>query len=516
MQISLAAGADGRDSMETSHYATLGLARAEFTEAALKKQYRLLALKWHPDRNRGNEEAAAEKFKELHMAFSILSDPEQRAEYDSELALERYRRKAAAPQPRRNAPRRPPPADEATSPGTDTPQRSGRGPFASPPGGWPPGAEQPGEQGSQPRRNAPRSPPPADEATSAPTDTSQRPRRGPFASPPGAGGGTGRDGGRGGGGGTGGTESDACGGGGSGPSHSADDDSGWHDEGVGWPDMEAALAESERLAREEAAHREQAAQREERELRAAVEQVRQAEQAEAEEIEAAVRLVELAMQRERAEFEAALRAVAGADGAAGGAPGTHTLPVATPTLPVATPVPPPVARPRHSREQLEQEANDAAFAAALQREERSAMERSAMERSAVRESQRQHSSPTPHVVESDSVLRERRRERGMGGDRAFPDPPDEYPGEHGRAIGRELPPPGEAGASRAAMQKQLSLLMEMGFHAEVAGPLCDGVTPLEALVEQLSVQGEARKGSERGARRKSWLHLGRRNSAEAP
>ena len=40
MQISLAAGADGRDSMETSHYATLGLARAEFTEAALKKQYK--------------------------------------------------------------------------------------------------------------------------------------------------------------------------------------------------------------------------------------------------------------------------------------------------------------------------------------------------------------------------------------------------------------------------------------------------------------------------------------------
>ena len=66
------------------------------------------------------------------------------------------------------------------------------------------------------------------------------------------------------------------------------------------------------------------------------------------------------------------------------------------------------------------------------------------------------------------------------------------------------------------MQKQLSLLMEMGFHAEVAGPLCDGVTPLEALVEQLSVQGEVSKGSERGARRKSWLHLGRRNSAEAP
>ena len=41
-----------------THYAVLGL-RYDFTEEQVKKQYRLLALKYHPDRNRGNEEDAA-------------------------------------------------------------------------------------------------------------------------------------------------------------------------------------------------------------------------------------------------------------------------------------------------------------------------------------------------------------------------------------------------------------------------------------------------------------------------
>ena len=53
------------DLSKPSHYATLGVDAKDFSEEQLKKNFRLLALKWHPDRNRGREEAAAERFKEV-------------------------------------------------------------------------------------------------------------------------------------------------------------------------------------------------------------------------------------------------------------------------------------------------------------------------------------------------------------------------------------------------------------------------------------------------------------------
>ena len=46
------------DLSKPSHYATLGVDAKDFSEEQLKKNFRLLALKWHPDRNRGREEAA--------------------------------------------------------------------------------------------------------------------------------------------------------------------------------------------------------------------------------------------------------------------------------------------------------------------------------------------------------------------------------------------------------------------------------------------------------------------------
>lgn len=63
------------------YYAILGVPR-DATQEEIKRAYRRLALKYHPDRNPGNKEAE-EKFKEISEAYEVLSDPEKRYVYDT-------------------------------------------------------------------------------------------------------------------------------------------------------------------------------------------------------------------------------------------------------------------------------------------------------------------------------------------------------------------------------------------------------------------------------------------------
>ncbi|QDU83959.1 Chaperone protein DnaJ [Planctomycetes bacterium Pla163] len=64
------------------YYDVLGVARDADAEA-VKKAYRKLALKWHPDRHQGDGKDAAEaKFKQVSEAYEVLSDPTKRAKYD--------------------------------------------------------------------------------------------------------------------------------------------------------------------------------------------------------------------------------------------------------------------------------------------------------------------------------------------------------------------------------------------------------------------------------------------------
>ncbi len=68
------------------YYSILGVSR-DATLEEIKKAYRRLALKYHPDRCQGDKEAE-EKFKEITEAYSVLSDPRKRAEYDVRGATE--------------------------------------------------------------------------------------------------------------------------------------------------------------------------------------------------------------------------------------------------------------------------------------------------------------------------------------------------------------------------------------------------------------------------------------------
>ncbi|TAQ86657.1 hypothetical protein B7494_g5007 [Chlorociboria aeruginascens] len=113
---------------ETKLYDSLGI-QPSATQADIKKAYRAMALKHHPDKNKDNPNSA-DKFKEVSQAYEILSDPEKRKTYD-QYGLEFMLRGG------------PPPPDPNAS--------SGGNPYAGATSGMPPGFEGFGSGGSMPR-----------------------------------------------------------------------------------------------------------------------------------------------------------------------------------------------------------------------------------------------------------------------------------------------------------------------------------------------------------------------------
>lgn len=66
---------------DPDYYQVLQITR-NASESEIKKAYRKMALKWHPDKNPDNKEEAEKRFKEISEAYEVLSDKEKRLVYD--------------------------------------------------------------------------------------------------------------------------------------------------------------------------------------------------------------------------------------------------------------------------------------------------------------------------------------------------------------------------------------------------------------------------------------------------
>ena len=75
--------------MSTNYYNVLEIPQLA-TPEEIRKAYRKLALKWHPDKNPSNHELASAKFKQISEAYEILSDLKKRKDYDQNCDLQKF------------------------------------------------------------------------------------------------------------------------------------------------------------------------------------------------------------------------------------------------------------------------------------------------------------------------------------------------------------------------------------------------------------------------------------------
>ncbi len=76
--------------MAEDYYQVLGVDKKASADE-IKKAYRKLAVKWHPDKNPNNKKASEEKFKKISEAYAVLSDEKKRQEYDTFGSADQYR-----------------------------------------------------------------------------------------------------------------------------------------------------------------------------------------------------------------------------------------------------------------------------------------------------------------------------------------------------------------------------------------------------------------------------------------
>jgi len=80
-------------SFAKDYYDILGVAR-DATGREIRKAFRRLALRYHPDKNPDNVLESEEKFKKINEAYEVLSDEEKRREYDYFMSSPEYQQRA--------------------------------------------------------------------------------------------------------------------------------------------------------------------------------------------------------------------------------------------------------------------------------------------------------------------------------------------------------------------------------------------------------------------------------------